>query len=188
MDTASGAAAGTRALELAYRYLNRRERTTHELRRHLLSRDLDEAAVEAAVGELVVAGYVDDARFARLFAQDKRELQQWGTARIRAALLGRGVDRDIVESALSEPTETGPTGTEPSGTGDGIAEGLSTEAGGATTAGGELERAVALLSRRFRDPLHERRERQRALGMLVRRGYELELALEAIAAHSRGEI
>lgn len=167
MDTASGAAASTRALELAYRYLSRRERTTHELRRHLLARDLDAAAVEAAVAELTEAGYVDDARFARLFAQDKRELQQWGSARIRGALVSLGIARDLVEAALAEPGAAGP----------------ATQA-----AGGELERALALLTRRFPDPPREHRERQRALGMLLRRGYELDLALEAIAAHSRSEL
>jgi regulatory protein len=179
MATASQAAATVRALELAYRYLNRRERTTHELRCHLLGRDLDPAGVEAAVAELTEAGYVDDARFARLFTEDKRELQQWGTARIRRALLSLGIDRDIVDAALAEPGGTS-LGAEPAARCTRLAESMAT--------GGELERAVALLERRFPDPPRERRERQRALGMLLRRGYELDLALEALATHTRDEI
>lgn len=179
MDEASRAAGTERALGVAYRYLNRRERTASELRQHLLGRDLDPAAVEAAIGELTEAGYVDDARFARLFAQDKRELQQWGSTRIRGALLSLGIDRDLAEAALTEPDRSRPV--------PGAAPGC-TEPARSNVAGGELERALALLERRFPDPPRDRRARQRALGMLVRRGYELELALEAIAARSRDEI
>ncbi len=35
-------------------------------------------------------GYLDDARFARMFVADKRELEQWGRERIRRGLLARG--------------------------------------------------------------------------------------------------
>lgn len=178
MDTARGAAASARAVELAYRYLNRRERTVDELRRHLIGRDLDEGAVEAAVAELVKTGYVDDARFARLFAQDKRELQSWGTARIRHAMLSRGIDREVVDSALAEPAEDRARNAAADFSAD-DAE---------LTVGRELKRAVALLERRFPDPPRERRDRQRALGVLARRGYGLELALEAIAVHCRDGI
>ena len=52
---------------------------------------------------------------------------------------------------------------------------------------GELDAAVDLLRRRFPDPPGDDRGRNRALGMLVRRGYELELAHEAIRAHERGD-
>jgi regulatory protein len=51
----------------------------------------------------------------------------------------------------------------------------------------ELEAAVDLLRRRFPDPPDDDRGRNRALGMLVRRGYELELAHTAIRAHERGD-
>jgi regulatory protein len=149
------AAASARALELAYRYLNQRERTVQELRRHLSGRDLEPSAVDSAVDELTEAGYLDDARYARMFAEDKRRLEQWGSGRIRSALLARGVGRDVVETALAE---------EP---------------------GGELSQAVALLERRFPTPPQEPRDRQRALGVLLRRGYEPEVACDALAAYSR---
>ena len=153
-----------KALELAYRYLSRRERTVRELRDHLVSRDIDGAAVDAAVQELTETGYLDDARYARLFAQDRRRLDQWGSGRIRRSLLARGVEADLVDEALSERE-------------DAPEEDASAD---------ELGRAVALLQQRFPQPPADRRERERALGVLVRRGYEPELALDAIAQHSRG--
>ncbi|MGA2926434.1 MAG: RecX family transcriptional regulator [Solirubrobacteraceae bacterium] len=145
-----------RALELAYRYLDDRDRTVAEMRRQLAGRGLGGEEIDGAVQALIADGYLDDARFARLFAQDKRELQQWGQDRIRRALLQRGLDRELVDDALQ-----------------------------ATSCEPELERAVAVLRSRLRCPPRDRRERDRALGVLIRKGYDGELALEALAAYAR---
>jgi regulatory protein len=144
------------ALAIAYRYLNRRERTEAEMRARLERADVEPPDTEHAIAILAEQGYLDDARFARLFAQDKRELEQWGSDRIRQALRGRGVPPELVEEALGEQ------------------RGES-----------EIDLALALLRRRFPSPVGDRRERERALGMLVRKGYDLDLALDAIAAHTR---
>lgn len=154
---AQGPGAGDRlehALALAYRYLNRRDRTVSEMQRHLQARGCDPDEIESAIGTLAEQGYLDDARYARLFAEDKRELEQWGSERIQRALLERGVDRELVEQALAP---------------------------GAT--GSEISRAVALLKRRFPTPPRDRRERERALGVLLRKGYESEVALDALVAY-----
>ena len=50
---------------------------------------------------------------------------------------------------------------------------------------GEIERALAVLRRRFPSPTGGRRERERALGVLLRKGYDSDLALEAVSAHMR---
>jgi regulatory protein len=143
------------ALALAYRHLNRRDRTVSEMQRHLQARGCGPEEIEAAIGTLAEQGYLDDARYARLFAEDKRELEQWGSERIQRALLERGVDRELVEQALAP---------------------------GAT--GSEISRAVALLRRRFPTPPQDRRERERALGVLLRKGYESEVALDALVAYA----
>jgi regulatory protein len=145
-----------RALADALRYLNRRERTVAEIRRHLRAHGTADEAIEAVVERLAEQGYLDDARYARLFAEDKRSLEQWGSERIRQALLERGVDRELVERAVSDRPWPG-----------------------------ELEQALSLLKRRFAVAPLERRERDRALGLLLRRGYDPELALDALAAYGR---
>ncbi len=147
-----------RSLELAYSYLNRRDRTVNEMRRYLSQHGGGGEPTEQAIELLIEQGYLDDSRYASLFAQDKRELEQWGGKRIRRALLERGIDRELVDQ-VTAPGE----------------------------AGGELDRALSLLRRRFPEPPRERRERDRALGMLLRKGYDGELALDALAAYARGD-
>ena len=146
------------AVAAAYRYLNRRERTRAEMRAHLEGTGIDSDDAERAIATLIEDGQLDDARFAQVFIQDKRELEGWGSDRIRQVLLGRGVDADVIEEALATP--------------DG---------------GGEMERALDLLRRRFPAPPQDRRDRDRALGVLVRKGYDVDLALDAIAVHARTE-
>ena len=48
----------------------------------------------------------------------------------------------------------------------------------------ELDAAVALLRRRVPEPPTTPRERDRALGILVRKGYDLELAHDALRRHA----
>jgi regulatory protein len=145
-----------RALELAYRYLNRRERTVAEVRRHLEARGCRAGEVEAAIEQVQADGLLDDARYARMFADDRRVLEQWGSERIQRALLQRGIDGGLVAEAVGEDE-----------------------------AGGDLQRALAVLEQRVQPPPRDRRERDRALGILLRKGYEPELALDALAAYAR---
>jgi regulatory protein len=165
------------ALGVAYRYLNRRDRTETEVRRHLVAKGIDEATTERALTTLVDQGYVDDARFARMLAHDKRELEQWGSERIRRTLAARGVEGELVDEALAAEPELRDPGHGLSG-GDGLP-------GDGDLGDGELDRAVALLQRRFPVPPRERRDRERALGVLLRKGYDGELALDALARHER---
>jgi SOS response regulatory protein OraA/RecX len=99
-----------------------------------------------------------------MFIEDKRNLESWGTERIQRALLERGIERDVVSAAL---------------TGAG-----AEESGGEPQS--ELDRALDLLSRRFPVPAEDPRERERAFGMLVRKGYESEVAADAVRVWARG--
>jgi regulatory protein len=146
------------ALDRSYRYLAHRDRTELEIRTHLERAGIEASAVEGAVRVLTELEYLDDARFAVRFAQDKRELEAWGAERIEQRLIGLGVDREHIRVALADQG-----------------------------AGTELARALALLRRRFPGPLGDRRGRDRALGVLLRKGYEPDLALEALAAHASVE-
>lgn len=139
-----------RARALAYRHLAQRDRTRAEVRRHLARSEVDEKVVDLCVGELCELGYLDDARFAVRFVEDRRALDGWGSQRIRERLDALGVEAKISERAVAREAET------------------------------EAEAALAVLHRRLGSPPRDERARRRALGLLVRRGYELELAYTTV--------
>ncbi|MGH2929592.1 MAG: regulatory protein RecX, partial [Solirubrobacteraceae bacterium] len=102
LDVADPEAQLQRALELGCAYLNRRDRTVDEVRMQLRRRGVSEHLIDAAVQILVQQRLLDDERFARLFVSDKRELEQWGSERIRRGLEARGIDRrlDVIDLLL----------------------------------------------------------------------------------------
>jgi regulatory protein len=157
--------AGARALDpemrvahargLAWDALNRRERTVAELARILARKRVEPAVIEEVVGELVEQGFLDDARYARQFADERRRLDSWGTERIQRRLRALGIGREELDEALeAQPHDE------------------------------ELDAAVALLRRRFPAAPSTPRDCERAIGVLVRKGYALELAHDALRRHA----
>jgi regulatory protein len=143
-----------RAANIANHALASRERTEHEIRALLERRGCEPAAVARVLDDLAAVGLIDDARYAARFAEDKRELAGWGSDRIARDLQRRGVEQLHVDAALA---------------------GVGRD--------DELAYAVDLLCTRYREPLVDDRARNRAWQMLVRRGYEPELAYAAVRAH-----
>ncbi len=143
------------ACDAARAAVRRREWATAELASWLAGRGHDAGEIEEAVGRLSDAGELDDARFARRYAEDKRELRGWGAERIRDALAARGVAAELIEAALETDSEEA-----------------------------QVERARRLLARRSR-PLETDADRRRALGYLTRRGYGYDVAHEAIREAAR---
>jgi regulatory protein len=137
------------AFDVAWKLLNHRDRTEAELVRAFLKARIEPELAEEVVGELRESGYVDDARFAVRFAEDRRRLDAWGADRIERRLSELGVPREHIVAALDGDHD-------------------------------ELDAAVALLERRFTASPSTPRERDRALGVLLRKGYDLELAHDAL--------
>jgi regulatory protein len=142
------------AFEAALGALDRKERTAHELALWLKGRGFGMGEIEEALKRLFETEVLDDERFARRYAEDKRELAGWGPERIREALLERGVPIDTVEEVLATDSH-----------------------------GDQLDRAREILIRRAR-PLEDNADRQRALEYLARRGYDYEIAYEAVRSAS----
>jgi regulatory protein len=154
---AAGPPAGTgperrhqQAFETAWRFLAHRDRTEAEMRARLERNDVEPALVDEVLGELMEGGYIDDAGFARRFAEDRRNLDGWGVERIERRLRELGIAPEHVRAALA-------------------ADGHD-----------ELEAACDLLARRFPVAPDTPRDLERALGFLVRKGYDLELAHDAL--------
>jgi regulatory protein len=145
-----------RALELAYRAVAQRDRTVAELRTYLERKRVGPAAIESTVAELCTSGLLDDARYARRYAEDKRALERWGSERIARELHRRGVADELVEIAVDDP---GPQA--------------------------ELATALLLLEQRMVPPPHDDRQRDRIWRLLVQRGYEPQIAYEAVRTYER---
>ena len=75
-----------------------------------------------------------------------------------ARLASAGVDRELIELTLAE-----------------------------FDAPSECDAAVALLRRRFPRPLRSDPERQRAFAVLIRQGYDSDVAYDAIRRHERDD-
>jgi len=145
-----------RAIQLAHRAVGRRERTVAELRTCLERKRVEPRAIDDVVVELTEAGLLDDARYAQAFADDKRYLDRWGSERIARELKRRGIAPGLIESVLSDRSRDA-----------------------------ELESALVLLAQ-LAPTLSDDRERDRAWRLLIRRGYEIELAYEAVRRHTQG--
>ena len=143
------------AFQVALATLRRRERATAELSAWLAKRGYALEQIEKAIERLTELGELDDERFARRYAEDKRELRGWGAERIRESLASRGLPAAAVEAALE-------------------ADSHDTQVG----------RARELLVRQGRS-LEADSDRARAVGYLTRRGYEYEVAYEAIRLAAR---
>ena len=122
----------------------------------LAGKRVEPAAIEQVVAELVEFGHLDDARYAQRFTEDRRRLDAWGNERIARRLRMVGIAPEHIERAASERGEED-----------------------------EMERAIALLRRRFPEPPADDQSRSRALGLLVRRGYESDAAYEAIRRYAQ---
>jgi regulatory protein len=146
-----------RAVELAYRAISQRDRTVAEVRAFLERKRVEPGDIDHAVGELQAEGWLDDARFAQRFAEDKRHLEKWGGDRIGRDLARRGVPADLIEAALE-----------------------GQDRAGALAAAGEL------LATKHPQGLPDDRARDRAWRLLVRKGYESDLAYDAVRTHAGG--
>ena len=147
-----------RAIDLAYKAVARRDLTAAELRARLERKHVPPEAIDDAVAELEDTGFLDDARYARQFAEDKRELEQWGTDRIAQDLRRRGIAPQLIDAAVSTHDRDS-----------------------------ELRTALLLLKQRYPDPPRGDRDRDRAWQMLVRRGYSPDLSYDAIRTWDRTE-
>jgi regulatory protein len=145
------------ALGRCYRHLGRREHSVAELRTRLERAGLAPAIVGEALAIVTEQGYLNDERYARLLAEDRRNLDGWGVERIRARLQAAGIDAELIESTLAGWDHAS-----------------------------EMSSAAAVLARRCPGALTTDRERQRAFATLMRLGFDSDVAYEAIRAIDEG--
>jgi regulatory protein len=152
-------------MEIAVRYLATRPRTRWELERRLRRTGATDAVVATTLDGLAALGYVDDAAFARWWAEERDRHAPRGRRLIEAELRQRGVPRDVLD-LLRHGEAAEPAADDP---------GLPAT---------EAERASLALERHLRGrPMPEDPKAIQRLGMfLVRRGFDPETVRATLRA------
>jgi len=144
------------ALERAFRFIAKRERTVAQVSARLERDDIPGPIITEVVAQMVSDGYLSDQRFAALYAEDRRAIDGWGNERIITNLREAGISSEIIESVVGSRDHADQVGD-----------------------------AIRVLDQRIGVKPSDERERERALGMLARRGYSLEIAYDAVRAFER---
>lgn len=79
-----------------------RERATKEVIMRLRTYDLKEEDISIIIAEMKKEGFLDDGRFARLYAGGKFRIKKWGKLKIKRELRLKGVSDEDINAGLAE--------------------------------------------------------------------------------------
>lgn len=94
------------AFQGALRLLNLRPRSALEIRQNLEKHGLGDDVILDVEERLLKSGLVDDARFARLWIENRSELRPRGKRALSYELTQRGIDRDTITRLLKDIDES----------------------------------------------------------------------------------
>ncbi|MDE1577166.1 regulatory protein RecX [Actinotignum sanguinis] len=141
-----------RARDIVYRQLGMMDRSRYQLSQALHTRQVPEVVAERVLHEFEVAGYIDDAKFARVLTAVRRRDKNASRRAIAAELRRKGVAADLIEETLAE---------------------ISPDA--------ELDSAVQLAVKKLRSASGKPETlAQRTYAMLARRGFTAEQCAQAL--------
>jgi regulatory protein len=95
-------AARRAAIASALRLLSYRPRSERELRQRLMRNKLPKRAVDAAVARMRELGYLDDAAFARFYAETRQATRPSSQRLLRVELRQRGIEQEAAEVATED--------------------------------------------------------------------------------------
>lgn len=90
------------ALAALQRLCARAERARSDALRLMRGWGLSEADAQRVLARLTAERFIDDRRYAEAFVREKLRLSSWGTYKIRAALRRKGIDREVIDTALAQ--------------------------------------------------------------------------------------
>lgn len=88
-----------------YYYCAYQERCHQEVRNKLFTFGLSYQEVDELTTHLITEGYLNEERFAKLFAGGKFRQQKWGRVKIVQALEGKGLTKNCIRLGLKEIDE-----------------------------------------------------------------------------------
>jgi regulatory protein len=91
-----------KALDRAYSYLSYRLRSSSEVITYLRGKEYSEECVQRVILELTQNHFIDDARFASEWIENRQILNPRSRIQLRAELQKKGIAPDVIEDALQQ--------------------------------------------------------------------------------------
>ncbi len=151
LDSVSDKKLVHRARERLLYCLDRRLHSEKELRDKLFGK-YPPHIIDTAISEIADLGLVDDLKFARAFAEHRKNVQKKGPYKVRQELFAKGVCREFVDIAVEEVFS------------DEDDEVLS----------------ALLVAEKYRDCLGDIKGRQRCYNALIRKGFSFDVSKKAM--------
>ncbi|MBR2436734.1 MAG: RecX family transcriptional regulator [Alistipes sp.] len=89
------------ALQSLMRLCARGERSTGDAMRLMRTWGVPEGERQAVVDRLVAQRFIDNSRYAELYASEKSRLSGWGARKIAMQLRTKGVEKEVIAEALA---------------------------------------------------------------------------------------
>lgn len=100
-----GADVRQRATEAAMRHLAPRPHSTREIEEYLRGKEFGPEAIAVAIARLTERGYLDDATFARWYAENRAQFRPRGPHLLRQELRRKGIAGETIDATLDAQAE-----------------------------------------------------------------------------------
>jgi len=91
-----------KAIERAQFLCARQERCSDDIRKKLVQWKVPVSSIDLIIKKLVADGFLNDERFALMFARDKSKFNKWGPHKISYALKAKHFSEETIKKALGE--------------------------------------------------------------------------------------
>ena len=140
----------------AFRYLGRRLLSENELRIKLRLKKYDENIINEIIEDLKEKNYLDDLEFANIFSSENIRNKFWGKNKVKAELMRRGINNEIILQVLLEKFPEG----------------------------NDLNNAVELAQKKYqllsKRNLEQKKIKEKMISFLFSKGYDYEVIKEAL--------
>ena len=147
----------------AFRYLGRRLLSENELRVKLKQKKYDENIIDEIIEFLKEKEYLNDLEFANIFSSENIRNKFWGKNKIKAELIRRGINNEIISQVLFEKFPDG----------------------------NDLNNAIELAQKKYqllsKRNLEQKKLKEKLISFLFSKGYDYEVIKEAVEQIVKGE-
>ena len=141
----------------AFALLGKRIHSVYELRTKLRQKKYDADLIQLTIDDLLNTRYLDDMKFAEMYAEEKLRLKLWGKTKLKSELMKKGISSSIITAVLEDkfpPVDE------------------------------ELDNASQLVKKKYSQLMNRNMEHQklvkRLYAFLISRGYSYDVSRQAI--------